>query len=439
MLNWKKCAITTLAALIFTCGAWAGDHDGLTTSLEDHCIDGEMWVVTVWWFWNIRLGEVKTFDKMEKCCSAGGHLKEPGVAAPRDDSNSCPGSTTPQGGNAANANSSAGVSSGDQTGTGQPVTGPVPPQPGTLAGTVPRAIRDASHQNAAASAFPRTVPFRLFPFTTFFNISGVPLPTSTPQCNSQLNPTMLAIDHLGGQVNRLNMCSSASVTTIAVPSNPLQVRVTPDGSQAIVTSYDNAISFINTTTNAVTVLPTDPNTFPSGLAISPDGSYALVTNYLDVSPALLVVDIASKSVTNTISLDQIFPQSVYLNPDATLAWVTYPWVNTVEVIDLLTGNVNYAFSVLIPYDVAFNATGTTAYIASGAGSILFVDTKTYAVTATLTAGEGACDLTLTPDGRILTVNNYLDGTVTVIDTVTMASQTYPVAGAPRGNVLAPVQ
>ena len=439
MFNRKTFAITILVGLMFTASAWAGDHDGLTTSLEDKCIDGEMWVVTVWWFWNIRIGDVKTVDKMEKCCSAGGHAKEGFAEVPRDDSNSCPGSTTPQGGNAANANSSAGVSAGDQSGTGQPVTGPPPPQPGVLAVSTPRALRTVSHQGAAATAFARTAPFRLFPFATFFNISGAALPTSTPQCNSQLNPTMLAIDHLGGQVNRLNMCSGAAVTSISVPSNPLQVRVTPDGSQAIVTSYDNAISFIDTTTNAVTVLPTDPNTFPSGLAISPDGSYALVTNYLDVAPALLVVDVASKSITSTISLDQIFPQSVYLNPDATLAWVTYPWVNEVEVIDILTGNVNTAFSVLTPYDVAFNATGTTAYIASGTGSILFVDTHTYAVTATLAAGGGACDLTLTPDGRILTVNNYLDGTITVIDTVTMASQTYPVSGAPRGTVLAPVQ
>src|SRR6202043_3084893 len=100
---------------------------------------------------------------------------------------------------------------------------------------------------------------------------------------------------------------------------------------------------------------TDGNTFPSGLAISPNGEYALVTNYNNVSQALLVVDVASKAVASTIPLDRIFPQSVYLNPDATLAWVTYPWVNAVEVIDILTGTVNYALNVITPYDVAFNA------------------------------------------------------------------------------------
>jgi DNA-binding beta-propeller fold protein YncE len=184
----------------------------------------------------------------------------------------------------------------------------------------------------APAALDITLPYRelgVIPFSS--------MQTFNPNvsCNSNDNPTAFIVDHINGHVTRFNICTAETLATINVTSRPLQVRVTPDGGQAIVTSYDHGITFIDTSTNQITGV-LQPDILASGLAISSDGSYALVTNYDDVAPYLTIVDIATQSVLGNIPLDREYPQSVFLNPDNTLAWVTYPWVNAVEVIDILT-------------------------------------------------------------------------------------------------------
>ena len=94
------------------------------------------------------------------------------------------------------------------------------------------------------------------------------------------------------------------------------------------TSYSGAITFVDTASNTVsgTIQPLgDANFAPSGIAITPDGAYALVTNYLTPPNSYLaVVDIASKKIQGKIPLNYNYPQSVFINPDGTLAWVTHP-------------------------------------------------------------------------------------------------------------------
>ena len=204
MIKCKKLAIAGMLLLLFSDHSFAGDKDGLTTTLEDKCIDGELWSITVFWFWGHRLFDVQNFDKKEKCCSSGGSGH---IAAPRASGNTCDvGSNAPNGSPAANANSSAGVSSGDLSGAGTPLSGP-PPGSAVLWIVAPAA--------ANVTAFPKTVPFRQFPFPTLF--TGDSLPTISPQCNNQLNPSMLAVDHLGARVTRLNLCTGAQVATIPLP------------------------------------------------------------------------------------------------------------------------------------------------------------------------------------------------------------------------------
>ena len=300
------------------------------------------------------------------------------------------------------------------------------------------------HAHASApsgsTAFVETLPYRSFALPLL--ILGSAPSTIAAQCNSQVKPTAFAVDHVDGFVTRNNMCTGAILATINVADGPLQVGVTPDGKWGIVTSYYNAISFINTDTNMVdNVIMTDDNTNPAGLAISPDGAYALVTNFNNVNSSILVVDLQKQAITSSIPLPLAFPQSVFLNRDATLAWVTFPYSNVVEVVDLLTGDLVSSISVPEPSDMTFNATGTVAYISSlGSGAVLAVDTKTYSVIATVPTGAGAGSLLLSPDGRLLTVNNYSANSVTLIDTLSLtAVTTIPAGNQPLGAALVPIQ
>lgn len=351
-------------------------------------------------------------------------------------------STNPQGGPAPNANSNSGVPY-DVNNTAQ---GPPPPL-GGASGSVAAALarlRDRSGSRRAATPAPApaaialTLPYRELPLIPF---TPDPSPTITTSCASQLNPTGFAVDHINSTVTRYAICNSQPIAVVHVTGNPLQVRVTPDGSQAIVTSYDNGITFIDTSSNQITkVIQTGPDVFPSGVVIAPDGSYALVTSYIDVNPALLVLDVQSQSIAGSIPLDTQYPQSVFLNPDATLAWVTYPWDNAVEVIDILTGLVVENLVVINPFDVAFNPTGTVAYVASGAGSVQMIDTASYRTTQSVPADLGACDLSVSLDGHTVTVNNYLAGTITSFDPrLAPFSVTVSAGASPRGAVTVPLQ
>ncbi len=302
------------------------------------------------------------------------------------------------------------------------------------------AVSSPAPQANSGSSFTYTLPFRLLP--------GGPLPSeatsATPfTCNSSINPTMFRVYHTDNVVDRYDLCKGTVITTINVPQLPLQVRVTPDGAQAIVTSYGGAISFIDTTSNAISGSITnssDPNFTPSGVAISPNGQFALVTNYEQPPDSyVVVVDPASKTIMSKIPLDTEYPESIFISPDGLLAWITFPWDNVVEVMDILTGTVIERLGLHQPFSIAFNPTGTQAFVSDGGGSVNVLNTSNYQAIKNVAAGFGATDLQMTPDGAYVFVNNSSAGSVTVIDTHTLTGTTTSVGGMPQGSVLVPVQ
>jgi len=316
-----------------------------------------------------------------------------------------------------------------------PTTGPAPDRIGP-----PGASRLSARATASGSTFTLTLPFRDLPSGPLATEVTSPAPW---KCNSSANPTFFRVFHIDDVVTRYSLCQVAPIASIPVPDLPLQVRVTPDGSQAIVTSYSGAVTFINTATNAVSgsvQTPSDPNFAPDGLAISPDGSYALVTNYLARPYSYLaVIDTASRQITSKIALDTDYPESVFINPDGTLAWVTYPWNNVVEVVDILTGTITELLRVTQPFSIVFNPTGTRAFVSSGAGSVQVIDTSTYATIQSVPADLGAMDLLISPDGGYVTVNNSQAQSVTLIDTRTLTATTTNIGGTPEGAALVPSQ
>lgn len=298
----------------------------------------------------------------------------------------------------------------------------------------------AARAAAPGSTFIYTRPFRELPAGPLITEAASEVAWG---CNSKVNPTMFRVYHVDDVVKRYNMCTAQTVASIPVPDLPLQVRVSPDGSQAIVTSYSGAITFIDTATNTVSGsirVPSDPNFAPSGLAIAPDGTYALATNYLTPPDSYLaVVDIDSKQIKKKIPLDRPYPQSVYINPDGTLAWVTYPWNSSVEVIDILTGTLVQGLVIIEPFSIAFSPNGTRAYISSAGGSVQVIDTSTYRLIKSVPAGPGATDLQVTPDGAFVYANNSEDRSITVIETQSLTSTTQTLSGVPQGSALVPPQ
>lgn len=272
--------------------------------------------------------------------------------------------------------------------------------------------------------------YRYLPFTAIYSPQLLPAP---PDCNPQLGLSALVVDHLDAAVSRVMTCTGTITAMIPVATRPLQIVLAPDGLTALVTSFDNAISIIDTTANKViATVNTDTTVNPSGIAITPDGALAFVTSFNVINPGLVVVDVVQRKVIDMISLPQ-YPHSVFLTPDATKAFVTFPFQNQVYVIDTLSRTVDRVISIAQPYAVAFNATATRAYVTSGTtpGNVVVLDTTNGDLIRSIPVGDGPVDIVITPDDSVAFVANFGGNSISVIDLAANLVQTVPVSGAPR--------
>jgi YVTN family beta-propeller protein len=96
-------------------------------------------------------------------------------------------------------------------------------------------------------------------------------------------------------------------------------------------------------------------------------------------------------------------------------------------------------SIVEPFSIAFNPTGTIAYVSDGSGSVAVIDTKAYRVMSSVPADLGAADVIVSPDEAFVFVTNGAAQTVTLIDTHTLKALTNPVNGTPHAGTLAPTQ
>jgi YVTN family beta-propeller protein len=258
-----------------------------------------------------------------------------------------------------------------------------------------------------------------------------PSPGSPPDCDSSF-PDVLQTVHTRALVTRISTCPFQIKTSIPVVSRPLQIAVTPDGLTALVTSFDNAVNFIDLATNQVTfTLMTDSTINPHGIAILPDGSRAYITSFTPGVGAVQVIDLATRKIVSTISVGS-FPQGATLTPDGSQLWITYPLGQVVDVIDTLTNTSAARIGVSLTTDVAFNSTGTQAYITGSPSSVYVIDTSTYMVIRTYQVGLGPTDIQMSYGDEFLVVNNSSGNSISVIDLLKDTVVTAPVGGVPSG-------
>lgn len=282
-------------------------------------------------------------------------------------------------------------------------------------GSTPKDVRSADTpaitQTGGGSSY---LPAKILslPFTAL--LSQVSQQT-TPTCDSNA-PDVLIVNHGRATLTRLEPCLRTA-KTIGLVSRPLEVAVTPDGSQALVTNFDNAISFINLSTNTVSYTLTDSTINPSGIAITPDGSRAYVTSFNGFAPSVVAVDLASKTIVARIGVTE-YPHNVSITPDGTQAWVAFPFDDEVDVIDTLTNTVAERLRVTAPFGIEFNPTGTRAYIASAGttGTLVAMDTATFQTVKSYNVGPYPNDVNVLSGGHYVVVNNFGNGSISVIDT-----------------------
>ncbi len=272
-----------------------------------------------------------------------------------------------------------------------------------------------------------------------FPALGSANPQPFPACSSS-QPNVIQVNHDNASVNRISTCPFALVATIPVARNPLQIEITPDGTTALVTSYYNAVNFINLATNQVTyTLSTGPNIFPNGIAITPDGQNFYITNFLPSGASLLEYNLTTHQQTFSMPAPT-YPQNLFLSPDGAQLFVTFPYANQVWVLDTLTNTLVFTLSIQAPRGIAFNSKGTKAYIASTDNPDLSVkpgvvkefDTTTFQVTNTYNVDVGPNDVAVLYFDQFVMTTNYEGKSVSRINLRTGTVQTFPAGGQLSG-------
>jgi DNA-binding beta-propeller fold protein YncE len=83
-----------------------------------------------------------------------------------------------------------------------------------------------------------------------------------------------------------------------------------------------------------------------------------------------------------------------------------------------------------PFGVGFSPEGNTAYISTGDGVIISLDTTTLKTNTTYKVGSGPVNVLVSSNGRWVITENYGDGAVSEIDTATgKVTSIPPPAGA----------
>jgi YVTN family beta-propeller protein len=253
-------------------------------------------------------------------------------------------------------------------------------------------------------------------------------------CDPSL-PDILQVNHDNALVTRLSTCPFAIAATIPVVTRPLQIAITPDGQTALVTSFDNAVNFINLATNTVTyTLMTDFTINPHGIAINSTGTRAYIASFNNTNSVIATIDLGSRQIISTLFVNA-YPQSVYITPDDTQLYVTFPFGNSVYVIDLLTNTIANNITIQAPRGLAFNSKGTKAYITSAFGSpgtVQELDMTTFQISNMYTVGLGPTDIALLYGDVEAVVNNYEGSSISTINVNTGVVTTTPVDGSPVG-------
>ncbi len=138
----------------------------------------------------------------------------------------------------------------------------------------------------------------------------------------------------------------------------------------------------------------------------------------------------------SLQLPYQYPQSVGLTPDGAQAYVLFPFQGVLIIVDTLTMTV--ARTMYLPgpaYGVAFNSTGTQAYLGCRSpGSIQVIDTATYQIVKSIQVGDNPTDLFVLDD-RVLLTNNFYGQSISVIDLGSLTViQTLSAPGMPSGMV-----
>ncbi len=243
-------------------------------------------------------------------------------------------------------------------------------------------------------------------------------------------------------------CMSLAPPTGAPARDGLGIATTSDGRRVLVVDSNAGLLDVLTDDRLTSQIEVGGQT--TDVVLSPDGRFAYVTDSEVGSSTgyLAVVDLTSDKVTARIPVGS-GPTGVAASPDGRTVYVAdtgYIGNGNIAIVDPRLGRVVDSITVgRQPIGLAVSADGSRLYVAlanlyldlapphpTQPGDVDVVDITTRAVVATIPVGIAPLFAALSPDGRSLATGNYGSNSVTVMNTSTLETRTFAVAGGAFG-------
>lgn len=228
--------------------------------------------------------------------------------------------------------------------------------------------------------------------------------------------------------------TGAELRRVPVLREPHHFALSPDGKQLLVgDSGGNEMLFLDPHTGEIKRRM--PVADPYQLGFSPNGKFLVVTglarNQVDV------YDAASMTLVKRFPASTM-PSHLAYAPDSSMVYVTLQGSNKLVAYDLVHQVQAWSAEIgTTPAGVLWHA-GKLLVADMGTDYVAVADPVDGTVERKIHTGRGAHQIFPSPDGKLLWVNNRVDGTTVSLDAATLAPiRTYRVPGGPDCIEFAP--
>lgn len=242
------------------------------------------------------------------------------------------------------------------------------------------------------------------------------------------------LNSAGASISVIDMATQKEVRRIPALREPHHLALSPDGTSLLVgDTAGNQMLFLDPNTGAVQKRM--PVADPYQLWFSPDGKLltvnGLARNQVDVYDAASMKLVKRFPVVAT-------PSHLAYSPDSAMVFVSLQDSDKLAAFDLRTMTERWTVPVgKTPAGVLW-LNGKVLVADMGTDYIAVVDPATGKVVEHVQTGRGAHQLFLSPDRKILWVNNRAGGTTVSLDATTLKPiRSYAISGGPDDLDFAP--
>ena len=245
---------------------------------------------------------------------------------------------------------------------------------------------------------------------------------------------VLVVNSAGASLSVVDMDTQKELRRIPVLREPHHLMLTPDGHELLVgDTVGNEMLFLDPATFEIKHRMTVAD--PYQLGFSPDGKF-LVVNGL-ARAQVDVYDAHSMQLVKRFPLASM-PSHLDFAPDSSVAYVSLQGTGKLAALDLHRMTVLWTAAVgKAPAGVMWQ-NGRVLVANMGEDNVAVVDPVDGHVERRIRTGKGAHQLFRSPDGKIIWVNNRVEGSTVALDATSLAVlRTYHVPGGPDDIVFAP--